>query len=138
MRPVPTAERRFEGPGLAEVTNTIVRLHTAHYGKGPTRARSYWAGDTLVCQMEETLTPVERTLVARGKGAAVHALRRSFQDAMETEFIGAVERITARSVRAYLSQVHLAPEVDIEVFVMEPLPASDPEHLPKSDRAEQA
>jgi len=87
---------------------------------GPTKARSYWAGDTLICQMEETLTAVERTLIARGKGTEVHALRRGFQDAMEPEFIAAVEKLTGRTVRAFLSQVHLAPEVDIEVFVFEP------------------
>jgi hypothetical protein len=26
---------------LAEVTNAIVRLHRQHYGKGPTRSKSY-------------------------------------------------------------------------------------------------
>lgn len=108
------------GALLAALTREIVGLHAAHYGKGPTKARSYWAGDTLVCQMEETLTSVERTLVDRGKSAEVHALRRSFQDAMEEEFVAAVERLTGRRVRAFLSQVHLSPEVDVEVFVFEP------------------
>lgn len=67
-------DRLTNGTLLAALTREIVRLHAAPYGKGPTKARSFWAGDTLACQMEETLTSVERTLVARGKGAEVHAL----------------------------------------------------------------
>lgn len=116
----PTPDRLTDGTLLAALTREIVGLHAAHYGKGPKRARSYWAGDALVCQMEETLTPMERTLVARGKGAEVHALRRGFQDAMEGEFTAAVEKITNRTVRAFLSQVHLDPEIDVEVFIFEP------------------
>ena len=70
--------------------------------------------------MEETLTSVERTLVDGGKEAEVHALRRSFQDLMEDQFTAAVERVTGRRVRAFLSQVHLNPDIDVEIFVLEP------------------
>lgn len=118
--PIASPDRPTDGALLAALTREIVGLHAAHYGKGPTKARSYWAGDTLICQMEDTLTPVERTLVARGKAPEVHALRRGFQDVMEGEFTTAVERLTGRKVRAFLSQVHLVPEVDIEVFVLDP------------------
>lgn len=79
-------------------------------------------GDTLVCQMEGVLTPIERTLVARGKGIEVRALRRSFYEVMEAEFIGTVEKITACAVRAFLAQLQLTPEVAIVVFVTEPQP----------------
>jgi len=113
-------DRSTDGSLLAGLTREIVRLHAAHYGKGPTKARCYWAGDALVCQMEDTLTAAERTLVAGGKAAEVHALRRGFQDVMEGEFTAAVERLSGRTVRAFLSQVHLDPEIDVEVFVLEP------------------
>ena len=36
---------------LAEVTNAIVRLHRQHYGKGPTRSKSYLLDDVLICVM---------------------------------------------------------------------------------------
>lgn len=118
--PAASPDRPADGPLLAALTREIVRLHATHSGKGPTRARSYWAGDSLVCQMEDTLTPAERTLVAGGKAAEVHALRRGFRDVMEVQFSTAVEALTGRRVRAFLSQVHLDPEIDIEVFVLEP------------------
>jgi uncharacterized protein YbcI len=120
---MPTAaspERSGGGLLLAALTREIVHIYAARYGKGPTKARCHWAGDTLICQMEDPLTSAERTLVAGGKTAEVHALRRGLQDVMEGEFTAAVERLTGRTVRAFLSQVHLDPEVDIEVFVLEP------------------
>jgi uncharacterized protein YbcI len=69
--------------------------------------------------MEDTLTPAERTLVERGKGEAVHTMRRAFQDAMAVEFTDVVERHTGRRVRAFMSQVSLEPDVDVEIFVLE-------------------
>ena len=116
----PPAEPLEGGQLLAAVTREIVRLHAAHYGKGPTKARSYWAGDSLVCQMEETLTSVELTLIDGGKHKEVYALRRGFQDVMGDQFSAAVERLTGRRVRAFLSQVSLDPAIDFEVFVLEP------------------
>jgi uncharacterized protein YbcI len=112
---------RAEGGAiLAAITREIVRLHAAHYGKGPTRARSYLNGDALFCLMQDTLTPAERTLVERGKGEAVHTMRRAFQDAMAGEFTALVEEHTGRRVRAFMSQVNLEPDVDVEIFVLEP------------------
>jgi hypothetical protein len=49
----PPASPLGGGQLLAAVTREIVRLRAGHYGKGPTKARSCWAGDSLVCQMEE-------------------------------------------------------------------------------------
>jgi uncharacterized protein YbcI len=109
-----------DGSVHAAITREIVKLHAAHFGKGPLRARSYWAGDTLICQMEDILTPVERTLIEHDRGAQVYTLRRGFQDAMEGEFSAAVERLSGRRVRAFLSQVHLDPDVAIEIFMLEP------------------
>jgi len=116
-------ERTPRGEGgaiLAAITREIVRLHAAHYGKGPTKARSYLNGDAVFCLMQDTLTAAERTLVERGKGEAVHAMRRAFQDAMAAEFSAVVEAQTGRRVRAFMSQVSLEPDVDVEVFVLEP------------------
>jgi len=114
------AAQRDVGPMLAAVTREIVKLHAAHYGKGPTKARSYLNGDALFCLMQDTLTAAERTLVERGKGEAVHTMRRAFQDAMAAEFSALVETHTGRRVRAFMSQVNLEPDVDVEIFVLEP------------------
>lgn len=118
--PAAPPDRPTDGMLLATVTREIVRLHAAHYGRGPTKARSYWAGDTLVCQMEQTLSAAERTLVTGGKAVEVHALRRGVQELMEPQLTATVERLTGRTVRAFLGQVHLHQEIDVEVFVLDP------------------
>jgi uncharacterized protein YbcI len=67
--PVVTVQRPENsalGPMLAEVTNAIVRLHRQHYGKGPTRSKSYLLDDVLICVMQDVLTVVERTLSEAG------------------------------------------------------------------------
>ena len=50
---------------LAEATNAIVSLHRQHYGKGPTRSKSFLLDDVLICAMQDVLTVVERTLAVR-------------------------------------------------------------------------
>jgi hypothetical protein len=39
---------------------------------------------------------------------------------MESRFVDAVEGTTGRTVRAFLSQTHIAPDISCEVFVLEP------------------
>ena len=46
----------------------MVRLYKEQFGRGPTKARAAWAGpDTLVCTLEDTLTPAERNLLRLGE-----------------------------------------------------------------------
>jgi uncharacterized protein YbcI len=111
---------QVDGPTLARITNGIVRLYAQGYGKGPVQARSYLAGDVLLCVLQDGLTPVELTLVARGQGAAVHTMRRAWQEAMRQDFQEVVERAIGRRVRAFLSQISLDPDVHIEVFMLDP------------------
>jgi uncharacterized protein YbcI len=111
------------GPLLAEVTNAIVQLHRAHYGKGPTRSKSYLLDDVLICVMRDVFTTVERTLVEAGEHAKVRETRLAFQDAMRDRFTEAVEQIVGRRVLGFTTQVLLEEEVAIEVFVLEPRPS---------------
>jgi uncharacterized protein YbcI len=71
-------------------------------------------------------TRVERTLVDTGQLESVYQMRRSFQQAMEEEFRNVVEEATGRKVIAYMSSIHINPDLAIELFVLEPLEGSDP------------
>jgi uncharacterized protein YbcI len=108
------------GPLLAEVTNAIVRLHRLHYGKGPTRSKSYLLDDVLVCVMRDVFTTVEHTLVEAGEQAKVRETRLAFQDAMRDRFVEAIEGIVGRRVLGVTSQVLVDQDVAIEAFVLEP------------------
>jgi uncharacterized protein YbcI len=104
---------------LAEVTNAIVSLHSQHYGKGPTRSKSFLMDDVLVCVMRDVLTTVERTLVEAGEHDKVRDTRFAFQDAMRERFEEAVEGIVGREVLGVTSQVLVTQDIAIEMFLLE-------------------
>ena len=108
------------GPLLAEVTNAVVRLHRTHYGKGPTRSKSYLMDDVLICVMGDVLTTVERTLIEAGEVDRVRDTRLAFQDAMQDVFKGAVEEVLGRPVLGYTSQVLVDEALAVELFVLGP------------------
>jgi uncharacterized protein YbcI len=79
--------------------------------------------DTVVAILRGGFTKVERTLVDNGQVESVYQMRRSFQQAMEDEFRSVVEEATGRKVIAYMSSIHVDPDLAIELFVLEPLEA---------------
>jgi uncharacterized protein YbcI len=107
---------------LLEVSTTMVRLFKEQFGRGPTKARTHWAGpDTLVCVLEETLTPAEHNLVKMGEHQRLRDTRMFFQYATVREFCEPVERITGRKVRAFQSSVDTEADGQaVEVFVLHP------------------
>jgi uncharacterized protein YbcI len=116
----PNLEPSSLGPLLAEVTNAIVRLHSSHYGKGPTRSKSYLLDDVLICVMSDVFTTVERTLIDAGEAASVRETRLAFQDAMAGRFIEAIEEVVGRRVLGFTGQVITDEDIAIDMFVLEP------------------
>jgi uncharacterized protein YbcI len=115
---VPT--RPETGQVASQISRQIVQLHARLYGRGPTRAKTYLHSDYVLTILEEIFTPAERTLIDAGKGEHVQATRTAFQEAVAAEFVTVVEEVTERSVRAFISRVHLGTEVAAELFLFEP------------------
>jgi len=106
---------------LQAVSNAMVRLHKEQFGRGPTNARSYFAGpDILVCMLQDALLPAERRMVEMGDLERVRESRIAFQAATEPEFIAAVEEIVRRKVRAFASGLDPAADAVFETFYLEP------------------
>ena len=101
------------------ISNAITKLQRDHYGRGPESVRTLVGYDHIICFLENSFVPVERTLIDAGETAAVRETRLAFQRAMESRFINVVEEISGRKVRAFLSQVSLNPDISVEVFVLE-------------------
>jgi uncharacterized protein YbcI len=112
---------------LAQISTGLVQLHSRYYGKGPTKAKTHMVNGTVVCILRGGFTTVERTLVDTGEVESVYQMRRSFQQAMEEEFRRVVEESTGRKVIAYMSSIHIDPDLAVEIFVLEPVeePAVD-------------
>jgi uncharacterized protein YbcI len=101
------------------ISNAFTKLQRDHYGRGPESVRTVVGYDHVICFLENTFMPVERTLIEAGESGAVRETRLAFQRAMEHRFINTVEEITSLKVRVFLSQVSLDPDISVEVFVLE-------------------
>jgi uncharacterized protein YbcI len=108
---------------LAAVSNAMVALHKEQFGRGPTTARSHFAGpNALLCVLEQALLPAERKLVKMGEHQRVRESRLAFQVATTEEFVGAVEQIVGRKVRAFASSIDVVRDVVFESFVFDAEP----------------
>src|SRR3954462_5147600 len=106
---------------LAAISNAMVRLPKDQFGRGPTRARTEWAGPhQLVVTLEDTLTPVERRLRTMGEPERLRDTRLLFQYAAQAELTSVVEQLTGRRVRAFVSGLDTRTDVACEVFVLAP------------------
>jgi uncharacterized protein YbcI len=109
---------------LAGISTSIVRLYREHFGRGPTRAKTYALDDVVICVLRDGLTTVEKTLFEQGRADTVREVRSAFQDAVADRFTGVIEDHTGRRVIAFMSQAHVDPDLAIEVFFLDgPLPA---------------
>jgi uncharacterized protein YbcI len=89
---------------LTELSNAFVALHKEQFGRGPTRARSHFAGpDTLVCVLHEVLLPAEHALVGIGEQQRVRESRLFMQVATRARFIEVIEGIVGRKVLSFVS-----------------------------------
>ena len=114
-----------QGLELQEITNAMVRLYKELFGRGPTKARTNYAGpDTLVATIQNSLTPAERKMLALDEHQRVREIRMFFQHASEAEFAGTVEEITGRKVWAFVSGMDTHRDVSSEVFYLEPVPGA--------------
>ena len=107
---------------LSAVSTALVALHKEQFGRGPTRARSNFAGpDTLVCILHDALLPAERAMVEMGESQRVLESRTWFQVATAQRFIDTVEPIIDRTVVSFASATDPENGVVMEVFVLAPL-----------------
>jgi uncharacterized protein YbcI len=107
---------------LSEISNEMVRLYKEQFGRGPTKARTTWAGDDLlITVLEDTLTAAERTLVKLGEHGRLRETRLFFQYAAVRDFCEPVERITGRKVKGFISgQDSHAEGIALEGFLLHP------------------
>jgi uncharacterized protein YbcI len=102
------------------VSTAVVHLLREHTGRGPTRAKTYINQDLLTVVLQDTLTRGERSLVEAGRAGDVLHTRHVFQQTMRDDLVDAVERLTGRKVAAFLSANHIAPDLAIESFMLDP------------------
>jgi len=105
---------------LAAVNDAMVALHARYYGREPASSRTtLMGGEVLACVMGGVYTDVEKTMIEIQRQTVVQETRSAFQSAMQHRFIADVERLSGRRVIAFISNQHVGPDLEIELFVLE-------------------
>jgi uncharacterized protein YbcI len=108
------------GEVLTAISDGLVALLKEFYGRGPTRTKSYYEDDLVVCVLRGGFSRVEQTLLDGGRGAAVINQRIEFQDVMRERFDMVIERATGRRVIGFMSGNQQRPDMMCEVFILAP------------------
>lgn len=117
-----TASDLDSGNGLyAEVSRAMVHLYKEQFGRGPVKAKTRFADhDTLLCTLEGSLTPAEKSRVAMGEDQRLRDIRMFFQHACEARFREVIEQLTGRRVIGFVSGMDTGRDISAEVFYLEP------------------
>ena len=108
---------------LHAVNDAMIALHERYYHRAPASAKTQLIGDeVLACVMGGVYTEVEKTMIELEQNTSVKATRSAFQHAMKDRFIARVERLSGRRVHAFISDSHVGPDLQIELFILEPSP----------------
>jgi uncharacterized protein YbcI len=124
--PVTSDSEKHDGELAAAISNTVVRALARTTGRGPTKAKTTIGDNGVFVVLQDSLTRGEQTLADAGEGAAVLDLRRRWQRVMEADVSREIEELTGRKVIGFMSDNHIDPDLAVEVFVLEPLPAATP------------
>src|SRR4051794_13206686 len=110
---------------MAEISRQMVKLYKEQFGRGPTKARTDFAGpDIVVCTLEESLTPAEMRLAELGEHQRLRDTRMYFQHVSEKQFCAVIEEVLGRKVRAFVSGIDTKQDVSAEIFYLEVRPGS--------------
>ena len=121
---MPAPDSALSGDALlAAVTEAMVALHQHYHHRAPVTAKTTLrGGDLLACVLGGVYTDVEKTMIELERTTIVQETRSAFQNAMQHKFIAAVERLSGRGVLAFISNHHVGPDMEIELFLLKPGP----------------
>ena len=108
------------GDVLTAISDGMVALLKEFYGRGPSRTKSYYEDDLVVCVLRGGFSRVEQTLLDGGRGTAVIRQRMEFQQLMRDRITDMVERATGRHVIGFMSGNQQDPDLMCEVVVLAP------------------
>ena len=125
-----TTGSQTHGDVLTAISDGMVALLKEFYGRGPTRAKSYYEDDLVVCVLRGGFSRVEETLLEGGRGTAVIQQRMEFQEVMRERFAEIIEAATGRLVIGFMSGNQQHPDLMCEVFILGPSDLVDEDEMP--------
>jgi uncharacterized protein YbcI len=102
----------------------MVAHHERYYHRKPASAKTQMLGDDLLaCVLGGVYTDVEKTLIELQRAPIVKETRSEFQIAMQYKFVDTIEALCGRDVLSFISDSHVGPDMEIELFVLGPAPS---------------
>jgi uncharacterized protein YbcI len=121
------------GDVLTSISDGLVGLLKEFYGRGPTRTKTYYEDDLVVCLLRGGFSRVEQTLLDGGRGSSVIRQRMEFQELMRDRFEGVIESATGRRVIGFMSGNQQDPDLMCEVFILAPTDLIDDDEIPSDE-----
>jgi uncharacterized protein YbcI len=119
---MPTGGPYLTGDELfAAITDAMVGFHKRYYHREPVTAKTTLLGDDLLaCVLGGVYTDVEKTMIEIQRSTIVQETRNAFQNTMQDKFIKTVEELSGRGVMAFISNHHVGPDLEVELFLLMP------------------
>lgn len=106
---------------LESVNEAMIEIHERYHGRKPRSARTQMMGDDLLaCLLADVYTDVEKTMIELERHTIVKETRSAFQHAMQERLIKEVQRLSGRRVNTFVSDSHVGPDLEIELFFLDP------------------
>ena len=110
-------------PLLEAVSDSMAALHERYHHRRPATIKTQTLQDELLaCVMGGVYTDIEKTMIEIQRHGLVKDMRSEFQNAMQDRFVREVERLSGREVLSFISNSHVGPDLEIELFILAPLP----------------
>ncbi|MDA0169524.1 hypothetical protein OJ998_10535 [Solirubrobacter taibaiensis] len=121
------SNRALSGEALLDaVTDAVVGLHRRHYGRFPATAETVMlAEDLLACTLGGVHVGPEEPERRLRRAGPVHDTGETAQSPHHT-YIDVVQRVSGRTVLAFISDYDAGPNLAVELFWLAPLPARSP------------
>ena len=115
-------EEALTGDALLDgITKAMVDLHQRYHHRQPVTAKTQALGDDLLaCVLGGVYTDVEKTMIELQHSPIVKETRSEFQNAMQQKFVDVVEGLSGRKVMSFISDSHVGPDLEIELFMLAP------------------
>ena len=106
---------------LVAVTDAMVGLHERYHHRAPMTAKTLFLGNDLIaCVLGGVYTDVEKTMIELQRTPIVQETRSAWQNAMQHKFIATIEALSGRGVLAFISNHHVGPDMEVELFMLKP------------------
>jgi uncharacterized protein YbcI len=106
---------------LIALSDAMVAFHERYFDRGAVASKALLLGEELlVCVLADVYSDVEKAMIDVQDTTVLQETRSPFQEEMQHRFIATVERLSGRGVQAFISNSHVDPDVEVELFMLKP------------------